>query len=232
MRNLITTVLFVCLAFTGTAQSDDRPVVVELFTSQGCSSCPPADAFLQELAQRSDVIPLGLHVDYWDYLGWPDKFASASFSARQRAYAKSAHKRTIYTPQVVVQGIDREVGHRADEILSLIERHGKRTDPVELALSRRDGAVDIRLLPLSGGVGKAVVQLVRYIPKAEISIKAGENAGRQIVYTNIVTDWRPLAIWDGKKEFRATVKLQGAAPVVVIVQSAGFGPIIAARTLR
>jgi hypothetical protein len=89
--------------------AQDRPVLVELFTSQGCSSCPPADALLHKLARRDDVVALALHVDYWDYIGWKDTFAKAAHSARQRAYAREAGRRMVYTPQMIINGADHVV---------------------------------------------------------------------------------------------------------------------------
>src|SRR5690606_9121092 len=113
-------------------------VVVELFTSQGCSSCPPADALLSELAAQPGVIALALHVDYWDYLGWKDSFASPAFSARQKAYAKSFGRRSIFTPQMVVQGRQALVGHDAPSVLSAIAEGLTEQATVNLAL-RREG---------------------------------------------------------------------------------------------
>ena len=89
------------------AIAQDQPVVVELFTSQGCSSCPPADALLHELAARDDVVALAMHVDYWDYIGWKDVFGNPAHSARQRAYAKAGNRRMVYTPQMIVNGENR-----------------------------------------------------------------------------------------------------------------------------
>ena len=97
-----------------------QPVVVELYTSQGCSSCPPADAFLGELARQDDVIALSLHVDYWDYMGWTDTFASPVTTARQRAYKQALNSRYVYTPQIVVDGRGHAVGSRRAEVRTLI----------------------------------------------------------------------------------------------------------------
>ena len=107
-------------------RAQPAPVVVELFTSQGCSSCPPADALLAELAGAEGVIALALHVDYWDYLGWTDSFAAPKHTERQRAYAKAAKSRTIFTPQMVVQGSERLKGHDAERIRNRIEAHRMR----------------------------------------------------------------------------------------------------------
>jgi hypothetical protein len=124
------------------AQWEPAPVVVELFTSQGCSSCPPADALLAELAERDDVLPLALHVDYWDYIGWADTFASPAFTERQKLYARAAGHRTIYTPQMVIGGVDQVVGFQPMEVADLIEAH--RAKPPQAGTQarmalRRDG---------------------------------------------------------------------------------------------
>uniref|UniRef100_UPI002FDA0931 DUF1223 domain-containing protein n=1 Tax=Pontibaca methylaminivorans TaxID=515897 RepID=UPI002FDA0931 len=105
----------------GAAQAG--PVVVELFTSQGYPSCPPADAMLAELAGREDVLPLALHVDYWDYMGWKDTFASPENTARQRGYAAAGERKMVYTPQMVINGADHLVGTRFRDISALIDRH-------------------------------------------------------------------------------------------------------------
>ena len=117
---------FLCaLAATGLfsvaeGRADDMPVVVELFTSQGCSSCPPADALLHELSKRDDVIPLALHVDYWDYIGWKDSFAQPAFTARQRGYAQASGRRAIYTPQMIIGGQFDVVGNRPMDVAAII----------------------------------------------------------------------------------------------------------------
>src|SRR3954454_10513973 len=100
MRNLLTAA--VLLFGIVVAHAEERPVVVELFTSQGCNSCPPADAYLGELAARSDVLALGLHVDYWDYIGWKDPFAQRAYTERQRHYSRALNQRFVYTPQMVI----------------------------------------------------------------------------------------------------------------------------------
>ncbi len=136
MRRIIgaATGLWAVCAVAAFAQGTDNPVVVELFTSQGCSSCPPADAILGDLAGRDDVIALALHVDYWDYIGWKDTFADPSYTKRQRAYARVAGARNIYTPQMVVGGMDHLVGVRPMELSDLIERHNAKDSTIDLNL--------------------------------------------------------------------------------------------------
>jgi hypothetical protein len=216
----------------GRAQT--TPVVLELFTSQGCSSCPPADALLTELAGREGVIALALHVDYWDYLGWKDRFARPGNTARQRAYAKAAHRRSIFTPQMIVQGDERVKGHDAERILETIEQWQQQPAKAELRLEREGDTLAIHLAPgaASGGaeVGMADVHLVRFQPSAEVAIEAGENAGRKLTYTNVVTDWETIARWDGTAPVDMSYDGLEEGPVAVIVQRAHMGPVMTAAT--
>jgi len=200
-------------------------------TSQGCSSCPPADALLHKLAKRDDVIPLALHVDYWDYIGWKDQFARPEHAERQRKYASVAGRRSIYTPQMIVNGEDSIVGARGMEISDAIVSHKARETGVSVALQRTESGVRIEAQAASAN-GPMVVHVVRYAPERDIKITRGENAGRQISYANVVTDWRVVREWSGRRDLALDVELEGDAPVVVMIQSAGQGPIQAAAQLR
>lgn len=220
------------LAFgTTSAMAEDRLVVVELYTSQGCSSCPPADALLTELAQRSEVLPLALHVDYWDYIGWKDNFAQSGFTQRQKAYAHAAAARSVYTPQMVVGGQDHLVGTHELELNKLIEAHQAIGQPVSLSLTKTDGGLTIRAdaVDLEGA---GLVQLVRFTPEETVEIRRGENAGRVITYTNIVTEWREIGRWEGDAPLFLEAELTGDEPVAVILQKEGYGPILAAAVLK
>ncbi len=219
------------------AAADERhgPVVVELYSSQGCSSCPPADALLRELDEREDVIALGLHVDYWDYMGWRDGFASPRFSDRQKRYARARDQRTVYTPQFVIDGVHLVAGARRDEIEAWIRAARARPEPVVLEAERVSERVRARVAPAGEPVGPCTLQIVRYRPRATVEIRGGENAGKRITYANIVTEWRPFGRWDGARPAVFETAAPGSAPVVVIVQSAepgGLGEILAARRLR
>ncbi|WP_370644055.1 DUF1223 domain-containing protein [Thalassobius sp. Cn5-15] len=215
-----------------TAQSVDHPVVVELFTSQGCSSCPPADAFLGQLAMRSDVIPLALHVDYWDYIGWKDQFASPQYTKRQHSYAQEAGRRTVYTPQMIVQGQEHVVGNHPKNVNALISQHGAKAAEVDLGLNRSGNQLTISAKALGGDRERLVVQLVRYTPEEMVNIRSGENAGRSIEYHNIVTSWERVGDWDMRKPLSLQTKVSGDDPVVVILQERGPGRIVAAARLR
>lgn len=221
-----------CLTLAAVAASaTERGVVVELFTSQGCSACPPADRMIAELAEREGVIALALHVDYWDYIGWKDSFAQPGFTRRQKAYARANHDRSVFTPQIIVGGQDRVMGAKAMKVMDLIAARAEAPQPVALRLARDAGTLTVTL-SAERPMAAADVQLVRYRPAATVHIKRGENAGRTFDYANIVTDWQVLGRWDGQAPLRLNVELEGELPVVVIVQEAGHGPVLAAARLR
>lgn len=182
------------------------PVLVEMFTSQGCSSCPPADAMLADLATRKDVMALSYHVDYWDYLGWADHLARPAFSLRQRAYAEALDQRGIYTPQVVIAGQDSPMDLRPADLVERVERH--HAAPVALAVSARHeaGRHVIALTPERALQHPAVIELVRYAPERRVRVAAGENRGRDIRYVNVVLDVQRLARWDGQAPVRLTIR--------------------------
>lgn len=217
---------------TGMAAAQTQPVVVELFTSQGCSSCPPADAFFAALAANPGVIALSLHVDYWDYIGWKDTFADPLFTKRQKAYARAAGSRMIYTPQIIVDGVDRLQGNDPEMVLASIQRHMLGNSPVSLSVTRQGDRILIRAEADPPLTRKARVQVVRYRPEATIEIERGENAGRTVTYHNIVTSWQEIADWAGQAPFEHGADVPGTEPVVVIVQSEGPGEVLASAVLK
>jgi len=204
--------------------------VVELFTSEGCSSCPPAEAYVGELAQRRDVLALTFHVDYWDDLGWRDRFSLPEATQRQRAYAKSLRISSVYTPQVVIDGTSDFVGSdRASIGRALTDgRNG-----VAVALSLRNGEVLIDL-ETQKNVPASDVVIVAYQRAAVSPIGRGENAGRTIKEFNIVRDFRTLGRWDGqKRQYRSRLDAlpPDATDVAVLVQPLGQAPIIGAASI-
>ena len=210
-----------------------RPVVVELYTSQGCSSCPPADAFFSTLAEREDVIALGLHVDYWDYIGWKDVFASPLFTKRQKSYARHAGRRSIYTPQMIIHGQEDVVGTHPVDVAELVMRYRAAPAAVPVELERLGaGRVGIEAEAAQGFTQPLTVQLVRYAPSARIEVLRGENAGKTLVYSNIVTEWHNLGEWDPRTPLDIEAEAAGDDPVVVLIQHAGPGAIEAAARLR
>ncbi|WP_120501827.1 thioredoxin family protein [Roseovarius sp. EL26] len=231
MRNLIAS-LIASLILTTPVTAQDQPIVVELFTSQGCSSCPPADAFLHKLAERDDVIALALHVDYWDYIGWKDVFANPDFTARQRKYARNGGRRMVYTPQMIINGQDHVVGNRPMDVTDLIDMHHEKTPSVNLTLSRDGDQIDISAATEVSFSDPLIVQLVRYNPDNKVDIKAGENAGRTISYANVVTDLSVIGEWDTQTPLDISQEAAGDQPVVVLVQNQRTGVIEAAAKVN
>jgi hypothetical protein len=174
-------------------QAQEAPVVVELFTSQGCSSCPPADAFLTDLArQRSDVLPLAFHVTYWDYLGWKDPYSLDAATARQREYSRHLGEDGVYTPQMVVDGAKGFVGSSRAEGLSAIAGAARKQVPVSVA--RDAGSL---LIMVGAGAGRAQVLLVGFDPAHETSVGRGENRGHTLLESNVVRSLTPIGAWSG-----------------------------------
>jgi hypothetical protein len=227
MRDFVSAACGIWLAAVAVAEAEPV-VVVELYTSQGCSSCPPADEFLAMMASDPRILPLALHVDYWDYIGWADKFAHAAFTERQRDYARAISSSTIYTPQLIIGGQDRIEGFSPDETAERLRAHLDAGMPVTLSAVRDGDQIIIRATadqPLDGPV---LLQLVRYTPEETVAIERGENAGRTITYHNIVTAWDALGDWSGQEPLELSVPYTGSNPGAVIVQSPGPGSILAA----
>ena len=181
----------------GPALAGADKVVVELFTSQGCSSCPPADRLLGELAARDDVIALSFHVDYWNYLGWNDPFSSESSTNRQRAHRAALGLRYVYTPQIVIGGAAHEVGSHRGKVLRAIERV-RATQQVKVGITHPDKKTAI----VSVGAGEtpsgpATVWLFAYDKSHSTDIGRGENAGVKLVNTHVVRETRKIGEWDG-----------------------------------
>lgn len=208
-------------------------ITVELFTSQGCSSCPPADHLLGELAERPELVALSYNVDYWDYLGWKDRLASPEHTQRQRAYARKQHARTIYTPQIVVGGRTAVIGSRADDVDTAIKAQMAEPSEADVALSVKDGGLHIVITPTSPVAMPCDIILVSYQRRVEERIRRGENAGQTIVYHNVVRDLTSLGEWSGAKtqEFDRPLnpEMDGYA---VMLQAGEGGPILAATRLE
>jgi hypothetical protein len=229
-------VALLALAQSSTAESTRmRPrAVVELFTSQGCAQCPPADALLTGLAEEGDVVALAYHVDYWDYVGWEDTFGSGDFSDRQRAYAKSWGSSRIYTPQMVVNGAKGVVGSRRSEVHGALDGA---VLPLAVDIARDGDALHVTIPP-NTSLEDAVVWMVTYLDRADVAIDKGENAGKTMVYTQVVTSRQALGIWEGATGANLKLPLpeildDGSTGIAVIVQqeSDGLpGPILGAAT--
>lgn len=211
------------------AASADGPVVVELFTSQGCNSCPPADRVLGELAERPDVLPLSFHVTYWDRLGWPDTLGLEAATERQRGYARAMDSRRVYTPQAVIGGRIELVGSRRREVREIIDLLAGRPAPAPSLI------VDGDRIRVGAGEGAATLWLISFDERRTVAIERGENAGRTITYHNVVREIRPLGEWSG-----APVDLALPAPPpgsatsdrALLLQAEGLGPILAVARLQ
>lgn len=228
MRHLVSAACGLFVGFAGVAIAQDQPVLVELYTSQGCSSCPPADEFMAQLVNDPNIIALSLHVDYWDYIGWADTFGSPQFTKRQKAYAKAIGSRTIYTPQMIVDGQDRVEGTDPMRVLDSIRRHLMNGSDVRLSVVRSGEKVNIRAETATPLGREARIQLVRYLPSSTVEIERGENAGQSVTYHNIVTSWQTIGNWPGVAPLEMTADAPGDEPVVVIVQTEGPAEVLAA----
>ncbi len=175
---------------TGRRPAETRPIVVELFTSQGCSSCPPADALLDQLSHRDDVVALGYHVDYWDNLGWKDPFSSPEATARQRGYAARFDKGRQFTPQIVVDGREDMVGSDRDALMAALKTQPQAVAPVRFA-------ADCSAVTIGAGSGKGWVLLLRFAQHRTTKIGAGENAHRTAEDTNAVLSVETRGEWNG-----------------------------------
>ena len=202
--------------------------LVELFTSQGCSSCPPADRLMGQLAHDSSLVTLSLPVDYWDYLGWKDTLALHGNSNRQRAYAITRGDRQVYTPQAVINGIAHALGSDKAAIENAIARTHRNAAPLALSvkLTVADGKVTVHVPAAEHGSGN--VWLCPVTEKAQVKIGRGENRGRTLIYYNVVRRWLHLGDWNGKAEDfaiplakipNAEFSLNDVDHVAVIVQS-------------
>jgi hypothetical protein len=207
------------------------PVVVELFTAQGCSDCPKANDLLGKLAEDRGVLALTYSVDYWDYLGWKDTFAKPEFTERQQAYQSDLKLRDVYTPQIVLDGVTQIAGAKPDAVeAAVVDALRERPLQPEIAL-RADGRLQLG----SGEAphGGAVVWLVRYDPGVrEVKVKTGENKGLTVRQTNEVRDLVKLGVWRGRaKLFRLPKPSEPGLDNAVLVQAMQGGGIVAARKL-
>ncbi len=205
--------------------------VVELYTSEGCSSCPPADEFVGELAGRDDILALSLHVDYWDYIGWKDRFASPQYTKRQRDYGQTLNLRYVYTPQVVIDGKYETVGSHRDEIFAAIAK-AKALPKVPVVLKRSGSGMIAELPATDLGVSAVNVISVFYDRYQESDVRRGENSGRKLGSSNVVRQLRKITTWQGEATTIPVPAGSGQADVcAIILQSAATGQIIGAARL-
>lgn len=217
------------------AEAAGGPVVVELFTHQGCASCKPADAFLAELSRQPNVIALSLHVDYWDYLGWRDTLGSPDCAQRQRDYASRRGDGRVYTPQVIINGRSELVGSDRQGILDAIA-HGPVRDsstsvPISLASRKRELVIEVAAAPSEALRMDATVWVLVVVPRVVIDITRGENAGRTMSYMNVVRKIIPAGLWYGDELALSLPKaavLSDDSTCAALLQVDGTGPIVGA----
>ena len=213
-----------CVATTGivAAAPGTRPCLIELFTSQGCSSCPPADRIAGELkhAGAGDIV-LSFSTDTWDFGGWKDTLASPAFTARQKGYAAGRKEGRVYTPQVVVDGLIDVVGSNRAEIDKAMTDVWHRPDTMSLAVRLIDQGGHLKVELPAGVQGPADVLLFRVVPTQTVAIGHGENAGKQLTYTNVVRSMAKLATWDGTAQTIDVPELRGDGEGYVVVLQKG-----------
>ncbi|MEP0392899.1 MAG: DUF1223 domain-containing protein [Erythrobacter sp.] len=218
-----------------TYQTPSEPVLIELFTSQGCSSCPPADRLAKQLDKEEGVVVISRPVTYWDYLGWKDNLASEANTNLQRAYARRGlvGYNGVYTPQSVVAGAHGEVGSRESAVRGMVSR----------AAANVDAAIRVRGNVTKGfGIGlagetqrPAELVLIGVKRQAEVDIGRGENRGRRIAYTNVLKGERRLALWKGGEASHVVrpqaLNIAGADRYALVLREENAGPVLAARWL-
>jgi hypothetical protein len=212
--------------FAVSAEAGTRPVVVELFTSQGCSSCPPANANLIELSKRPDVLALSFSVTYWDYLGWKDIFGKPEFTERQAVYEPALGEQGSFTPQMVIDGKASTIGFRLSEVETLIAAVRADEEP-SINLGKREAKIGLGKAPLAG----ADVWLVRYDPRlVNVPVKRGENAGATLPHIHVVHALERLGIWNGGvSSFAMPAGTEGLRTAILVQERQG-GPILSAKS--
>jgi hypothetical protein len=204
-------------------------VVAELFTSQGCSSCPPADRLFEEVRQMPGVLALTFHVDYWDYLGWKDTLGSTEFSQRQYDYAKARGDMDVYTPQMVVNGTKPLVGSQRSEVYAVLEQSRVPAWQVPVSLGDTSKEIIIELGESENAID-ATLWVMPILTKTIVKIEKGEIAGREVTYHNVVRKLVPAGMWNGKAQ-RITLPKDGLMPsdctaCVALLQTGKVGPVL------
>ncbi len=218
------------------AAQEQAPVVVELYTSQGCNSCPPADALLGELTRQAGIVALGFHVDYWNYLGWHDPFSNKKFTYRQKEYAMSFRQTGVYTPQMVIQGRRGEVGSDRRTVMRAIA-DARKTKPIATVLLEKLGGTRLRAVVTGAAEAKgADIWFALFDRRHSTKVPRGENEGKTLTNFNVVREWRKVGAFEGEKlELSLSTqndkgeKRGGAA---VLVQQGKGGPILGAALVH
>jgi hypothetical protein len=236
---IVAGLLFPGLTIAGQPQGS-HPVVVELFTSQGCSDCPAADRIVAELAKRKDVLALSLPITYWDMLGWKDTFATEANTYRQKSYAKTMHRSGIYTPQIVVDGKIDVVGNQRERVMAAIaHRHGEiaTEQPVNLALNIAFGRVEMTIPAAPRGKQKplATIWVMRTLSNGSVNVQQGENKNHHLSYVNLVRELHRAGEWTGeamKIDLPIATGKSKHDGLAVVLQSHDYGDVIAAAMIK
>jgi len=236
--SISTVAVALALVFAKPAFAKDAKAVVELFTSQSCSLCPPANAILGDLDKRGDVIALTLPIDYWDYLGWKDTLASPIHSKRQRAYARRRGDGQVYTPQMVVNGRDHAIGSDRSAVNRIIEEEARLAKrfwiAVKLSSDNKAIMVSAGGYRGAGEAPEATMWLVLSSKKVDVAIRRGENRGQSLTYHNVVRQMVPIGKWNGSAvmfELPKSDLMEGYDGCTAILQVNAAGPILGAAHL-
>jgi hypothetical protein len=232
---VLASLLTLTTAFAARAADGVPLVVVELFTSQGCSSCPPADAYMGELASRPGVLALAFHVDYWNYIGWTDPFAAKFATERQRGYAKHLGLRYVYTPQMVVNGAAEGVGSERESITQLIAEAAADKSPHAAVTVARDAGGQVLVHVGAGKTSEpATIWLVGFDREHATHVQRGENEGRILKDYQVVRSFKEIGTWDGTAVDLTLAEnvATGDGGVGVLVQANGTGRIIGAACVK
>ncbi len=246
----ILALFFICLGVTAlsggaVAEPPKAKTLIELYTSQGCNSCPPANKLLKNYVNREDVIAISLPVDYWDYLGWKDTYGKSQFSNRQRRYARVRRDGQVYTPQIVANGLEHAVGSRPHAINNAIRksRSAIQNKQIPLELKMKDGTLTLRSMQSDGaspgaiatGNPGTIVWLALTKKIAATQVPRGENRGKTVTYYNVVRELKQVGSWTGEP---MQIKLpknhdmnSGKTGCVVFLQLGRGGPVIGAAEL-
>lgn len=245
LKILILIAVFAATAVSqGAAREEEatkRPVLVELFTSQGCSSCPPADRLLQDLGRQPDIIAISWPINYWDYLGWADTFAEPQFTERQKAYQQTLNRHYVYTPQMVIDGRQDIVGSKEAEVRTALKSARAAKVDVPVSLRREGGQLIVALGDAADGAADtataapATVWLVHLRRHAAVTVEKGENAGRRLEYAHVARAIRKIGEWQGAAQTitipETDLWVKGSDGCAVIVQEGAVGPVLGAAQL-
>lgn len=220
------------------ADTQSQPVFAELFTSQGCSSCPDADKIWADLQKRNDVVALSFSIDYWDYIGWKDTLAHHENTLRQQAYAKAMPSRQVYTPQVIVDGVDDVVGNERAKVLNAIDARSAMIKGKRLSVSLIQSGNTIQVHIGTGQTSEtATIWVAHTASSRTVKITRGENTGHLMTYTNVVRDFGAAGVWNGQDVTLQVPARSGEGSdesdgVAVWVQQGKLGQVLGAAQLR